>query len=154
MVSLTTNPSGIATYLYKPATNLYYRSVFAGAPDLDAVTSNMARTVVRQLSVLRSKYRGLVVSLVRGTTLAFTTTVRPARRELPRATVRFAFYRLVTGGRWRLYAQRDVATDSLGRATASWNFRAPGQWSVRSQARPTPYNANSVWSAMQRFSVR
>ena len=152
--SLVTSSSGTASVLYAPATNLYYRAVFAGAADLGALTSNTTRTVVRQYSVLRSINRGFVVRLGAGTSVLFTDTVRPARPELSPATVRFVFYRRGADGIWRLYAQRDVTINSLGKAATTWNFPVPGEWYVRSQARPTPSNANSVWGPIQRFSAR
>lgn len=154
IVTLLTDGSGNASYLYTPVTNLYYRAAFAGTPDLAAMASNTTRTVVRQVSVLRSINRGFVVRLSRGTSVLFTDTVRPARPELPAATVRFVFYRRGGDGVWRLYDRRDVVINSLGKAFTAWNFPVAGEWYVRSQARPTPYNANSVWSGLQRFSVR
>jgi hypothetical protein len=154
IATLFTNASGNVSYLYTPVTNLYYRAVFAGAADLPAMTSATTRTVVRQVSVLRSIYRGLVVRVAVGGGVTFTDTVRPARPELPKATVRFVFYRRGGDGIWRLYDQRDVVIDSLGRAATTWTFPMAGEWYVRSQARPTPYNANSVWSSLHRFSVR
>ena len=153
IASSPTDASGNATYLYRPVTNLYYRAVFAGAADLAAMTSNTARTVVRQIAVLRSINRGFVLRLARGTSVAFTDTVRPARPELPAATVRFVFYRRASDGIWRLYDQRDVVINALGKASTAWDFPVAGEWYVRSQARPTPFNANSVWSGLQRFSV-
>ncbi len=156
IVSLNTDASGNASYVYAPVTNLYYRAVFAGAPDLGALTSTTTRTVVRQISILRPINRGstLVQPVALGTTIKFTDTVRPARPELPPATVRFVFYRLATDGVWRLHEQRDLVINSLGQASTTWTFPTTGQWYIRAQARPTPYNANSVWGAIQRFSVR
>jgi hypothetical protein len=154
IVTLVTDASGNASFLYHPVTNLYYRAVFAGAADLGAMTSSTVRTVVRQISVLRSLNRGFVLRIARGTSITFTDTVRPARPELPPATVRFVFYRRGSDGAWRLYDQRDLVINALGKAVTSWNFPVTGEWYVRSQARPTPYNANSVWGPLQRFSVR
>jgi hypothetical protein len=151
---VVTNAAGVATRFYSPVTNLYYRAVFGGAPDLAALTSGTTRTVVRQISLLRSINRGFVVSLNAGTNVTFTDTVRPARPELPPATVRFVFYRRGGDGVWRLYDQRDVVINSLGIAATTWNFPVTGEWYVRSQARPTSYNANSVWGGLQRFSIR
>lgn len=154
MASLLTNDSGVRTFAYRPSMNLYYRAVFAGASDLGAVTSNTTRTIVRQTSVLRSINRGSVLRVKRGASVTFTDTVRPTRTELPHATVRFVFYRRAASGAWREYAHRDVVSNSLGKASTRWNFPLRGEWSVRSQARATPYNANSGWGPIQRFSVR
>ena len=152
IASLTTNAKGIATFLYKPATNLYYRAVFAGAPDLGALSSNTTRTVVRQISILRPTNKGFVRHVRRGTAITFVDTVRPARPELTPATVRFVFYRRATGGAWVLFALRDVPINSFGQASTRWRFTA-GEWYVRSQARPTPTNTNSVWGPVERYNV-
>lgn len=152
--SLVADSLGAARFLYSPATNLYYRAVFGGAADLGALTSNTTRTVVRQISMLRSINHGFVLRIARGTSVVFTDTVRPARPELPLATVRFVFYRRASDGVWRSYTQRDLLTNALGKVSTSWTFPVTGEWYVRSQARPTPFNANSVWGPIQRFSVR
>ena len=121
---------------------------------LGALASNTTRTVVRQISILRPTNLGVVKRVSRGAAITFVDTVRPARPELAPATVRFVFYRRVTGGAWLLHAQRDVATNAFGQAATTWTFPATGEWYVRSQARPTPYNANSVWGSIERYSVR
>lgn len=154
IVSLPTDAAGNASYLYTPVSNLYYRAVFAGAPDLAALTSNSVRTVVRQISILRPTNVGLVKRVSRGTAITFVDTVRPARPELVPATVRFVFYRQSSGGAWQLQGQRDVVINSFGQASTRWTFPTTGEWYVRSQARPTPYNANSVWGSLERYSVR
>jgi hypothetical protein len=153
IVTVVTDASGNATFLYRPATNLFYRAVFAGSPDLTVLTSGTTRTVVRQISILRPTNSGSVRRVPVGTTIGFVDTVRPARPELAAATVRFVFYRLVSGV-WTQIAQRDVVINSAGLASTSWTFPATGEWYVRSQARPTPNNANSVWGPVERYSVR
>jgi hypothetical protein len=165
IVTVTTNASGSASFAYVPVTNLFYRAVFAGATDLGGLTSPTTRTVVRQTSYLRPTNLGSVKTVARGTTIAFVDTVRPARPELVPATVRFVFYRRVSGA-WQLYEKRDVVINPLpfyvngvvnplyGKATTSWTFPSAGEWYVRSQARPTPYNANSVWGPVERYTVR
>jgi len=152
--TLTTNASGFASYVYRPATNTYFRIRFLGTPDLLAGTSNTTRTVVRQIALLRPTNGGLIRSIARNTSITFTTTVRPARPELPKATVTFRFYRL-SGGTWTLVTSRDVVIDSLGKAATTFKFTSGGSWYVRSIANPTPsYNANSVWSPLERYNVR
>ena len=153
ITSLVTNSAGTVSFTYRPATNLYYRVVFAGAADLGALTSNTARTVVRQISILRPTNFGAIRRVGRGTAVTFVDTVRPSRPELTRATVRFVFYRRTSSGVWVLSAQRDVLNNSLGLASTRWTFSV-GEWYVRSQARPTPDNANSVWGPVERYSVR
>jgi hypothetical protein len=152
--TLTTNASGFASYVYRPATNTYFRIRFLGTPDLLAGTSNTTRTVVRQIALLRPTNGGLIKSIARNTSITFTTTVRPSRPELPKATVTFRFYRL-SGGTWTLVTSRDVVIDSLGKAATTFKFTSGGSWYARTIANPTPsYNANSVWSPLERYNVR
>jgi hypothetical protein len=150
--TLTTDGSGRASLLYRPVTNLFYRAVFAGASDLGASTSNDVRTVVRQLAVIRPTNRGSVRAIGRSASVTFTTTVRPARPELAPPKVTFSFYRQVSGV-WQLITTRVISVDGAGKAVTAYTFATPGQWYVRSQAGPTPYNANSVPTPSERFSV-
>ena len=152
ITTLTTDPNGRASFFYRPVTNLFYRAVFAGAPDLAGATSNQVRTVVRELAVLRPANNGSTKPIGRDSSVTFTTTVRPARPELTAATVSFFFYRQVSGA-WKLQTKRDVAIDSTGRARTTFKFTSLGQWYVRSQAGPTPYNANSVFTPIERYRV-
>ena len=153
ITTLTTDSSGLASLFYTPVTNLYYRAVFAGTPDLAAANSNQVRTVVRQLAVLRPTNSGSTRSINRNTSITFTTTVRPARPELAPAKVSFYFYRQVSGV-YQLVTKRDVLIDANGLAKTTFKFTSAGQWYVRSQANPTPYNANSVMTPPERYSVR
>ena len=153
LATLTTGSTGTATFLYKPATNMFYNAAFAGSGDLLAGTSNTTRTVVRQIALLRPTNGGLIRSIARNTSITFTTTVRPARPELPAATVSFRFYRL-SGGAWTLVTTRDVVIDALGKAVTTFKFTSGGSWYVRTIANPTSYNANSVWSPVERYNVR
>jgi len=153
IANLVSSAIGDATFTYRPATNLFYRVVFAGAADLGALTSNTTRTVVRQISILRPTNFGAVKRISRGSAITFVDTVRPSRPELTPATVRFVFYRRASSGAWLLSAQRDVSINSLGLASTRWTFSV-GEWYVRSQARPTSDNANSVWGPVERYSVR
>ncbi len=154
VTTLNTGPSGTASAVYTPVTNLWYRANFAGAADLGALTSNTVRTVVRQISILRPTNFGAVRRVSRGATITFVDTVRPARLELAPATVRFVFYRRAAGGAWLFHSQRDVVINAVGQSATTWRFPTTGEWYVRSQARPTPYNANSVWGSIERYSVR
>ena len=134
-------------------TNLFYRAVFAGDADLLPTTSNEVRTVVRQTAALRPTNTSSVRSISRNASITFTTTVRPARPELAPATVSFYVYRQVSGV-WRSVTRRDVLIDGAGLARTTFKFTSSGQWYVRSQANPTPYNANSAMSLLERFAVR
>ena len=80
-----------------------------------------------------------------------TTTVRPARPDLPRAKVRYVVYRL-SGNSWRLAATRDVTIDASGRAPIEIQLGV-GRWYIRSQALPTSANANSTWSPVEWYEV-
>jgi hypothetical protein len=153
LASLTTNASGMATLTWRPATNLFYRATLTVASDLPPLTSNTSRTIVRQVSILRPTNRGLMRSVTPGTVVSFVNTVRPARPALMHATVRFVFYRREAGGGWVRFAVRDVQINPSGQASTRWTF-APGEWYVRSQARPTPDNANSVWGPIERYRVQ
>ena len=144
---------GNDVFAYRPATNLWYRAVFAGTSDLVAGKSNQPRVVNRQIALLRPTNLGRVKVISAGTKVTFTTTVRPARPELPKAKVTFRFYRYVSG-HWTYVTKRDVYIDSRGLASWTWTFSSRGEWYVRAIANPTSYNANSVWSRVERYSVR
>jgi GH25 family lysozyme M1 (1,4-beta-N-acetylmuramidase) len=153
IATVTTDADGNASFSYRPANNLYYRGVFDGAPDLGPVTSNTARVVVRQIALLRPTTNGSTKVVSRGRAVTFTTTVRPSRVDLPTAKVTLAVYRRVSG-RWTLFTTRDAYVNALGVASYTWRFTARGEWYIRSIANPTTFNANSVWSPVERYSVR
>jgi hypothetical protein len=150
---LTTDAAGRNVFVFRPSTNFYYRAVFAGTPDLSAGVSNSVRTVVRQIALLRPTNSGAVKEISRNTSVAFTTTVRPSRPELVPATVTYFLYRL-SGSTWVLSTQRTLTADAAGLASTTFTFSSSGEWYVRSQANPTTYNANSVMSPVERYSVR
>lgn len=149
----TTGSNGRATFVYTPVTNLFYRVVFAGAADLAAANSNQVRTVVRQLALLRPTNGGDIRTISRGSSITFTTTVRPARPELAPARVSFYLFRRVSGV-WTQISKRDVVINSAGLARTTFAFNSTGDYYVRSQANPTPYNANSVLTPVERYNVR
>jgi hypothetical protein len=153
IVTLTTDANGRASTFYTPVTNLYYRAVFAGVPELSAANSNQVRTVVRQLAVLRPTNNGSIRTISRGSSITFTTTVRPARPELAPARVSFFLYKRVSGV-WTRVSTRNVFIDSAGRARTTFTFNSAGEYYVRSQANPTTYNANSVLTPLERYNVR
>ncbi len=150
---LTTGTNGSVSFTYTPATNLWYRAVFAGTPDLAAANSAPVRVVVRQIALLRPTNEGRVVTIARGATLTWRVTVRPNRPELPRSKVGWEFY-IYRGGHWVYLTTRYAFTDSQGIATYSYRFGTAGQWYVRAQAFPLPLNANSGWSPVNRYSVQ
>jgi hypothetical protein len=153
ITTLTTDANGRATLFYTPVTNLFYRAVFAGTADLAAGNSNQVRTVVRQLAILRPTNSGAIKTINRNASITFTTTVRPARPELPKATVSFVLYRRVSGV-WTLVTTRNVVINSLGKASTTFKFSSAGSYYVRSIARPTTFNANSIWTPVERYNVR
>jgi hypothetical protein len=152
IATLTTDGAGNATFAYRPATNLYYRAVFAGTADLSAGTSPVTRVVVRQIALLRPTNNGAVKTVSRGTNVTFTTTVRPARPELPLPRVTYRVYKLI-GRTWTLIITHDVTANSAGLAKLVVSFSASGKYYVRSFAVPTPFNANSVLSPLERYNV-
>lgn len=150
--ALVTDAAGLASLAYRPATNLYYRAAFVAADDLTAATSDRARVTVRQLSALRPTNQGKVKVVPRRTQLAFLTTVRPSRPNVPPGDVTLQAFRLV-GTRWTLVTTEVATPDAAGIATVLVSFNAPGKWYVRSQANPTSLNANSGWSPIERYDV-
>ena len=150
IAALTTGGGGTASATYRPSTNLWYRAVLAPSPDLAAAESAPVRVVVRQIALLRPPASTRAVA--RGAVVTFSTTVRPLRPELPTPAVAYRVYQLVSGT-WRLVA-RTTVTARAGIAAFTWHFTTAGSWYVRSQAVPTPLNANSVWSTVDRFVVR
>lgn len=64
----------------------------------------------------------------------------------------FVVYRLM-GRIWTLAASQNVQIDAAGVASVDITLGQAGQWYVRSIARPTSANANSVWSPVERYDV-
>ena len=144
-VPTSTNASGTATFTSTPDRNYYYRVMFAGTADLSAAYSNTVRVVVRQIALLRPIRSGSFYVRT-GSSMTFTTTVRPARADLPvKARVTFTF-KLYRAGHLVYSGRRDVYIDAYGKASWTWRFGSPGTWQVRAVANPTPVNANSYWS--------
>ena len=150
--SLTANAYGTATFTWSPARNLWYRAVFAGTPDLSAANSNAVRVVVRQIALLRPTNSGRIRTIAAGSNVTFTTTVRPARPELPKAKVTFTFT-LYRAGHVVYSGKRDVYIDAYGLARWTWTFGSSGLWYVRAIANPTTTNANSTWSQIEKYYV-
>lgn len=149
----TTNASGVATFAYRPATNLWYRAVYTPTAfdNLAAGTSPVKRVVVRQIALLRP-HADSTRTVALGTTVTFTTTVRPIGATIPPAKVTYSIYRKVLGA-WRLLTTRTAVIDPTGVARLAWKFTARGDYSIRAMAQPTPYNANSVLSQAELYRV-
>ena len=150
---LTTDASGNASWPYRPATNRYYRATFQGSADLAFSRTTVVRVIVRQVVVMKPTSSGKTTVVNAGKEVPFQLSVRPSRPELLRTNFTFAVYRLVSGA-WQRFTTRKVAVDPYGNATYAWTFSTRGEWYVRAMADPTPDNANSVWSRIERFSVR
>jgi hypothetical protein len=148
-----TDASGNAELTDRPANNSYYRLVFDGASDLGPATGAVQRVLVRQLMVLRPDNGRAVRVVARGTKVAFTALVRPAREGVAPGRVLCRVY-LMVGRTWTLKRESVVTADAGGRAVLRVTFPAAGHWAVRAIAIPTPLNANSVWSPMQRYDAR
>ena len=153
IATLSTDSSGGASFAYRPATNLWYRAVAPASSDFGPAISAPARVVVRQIALLRPAYGAVTRVIARGSTVTFATTIRPARPELPAPVATYRLYRLVSG-HWVLVWQQRVATDAAGVAPLTWRFGTAGTWYVVASAVPTPLNANSVWSPLDRVLVR
>ncbi len=151
IATLMTNASGAAAFTYQPTPTSYYRVRFAGAPDLSAANSNVVLVGVRQTVTLNPTHTG-VMTIARGRTITFRSTVRPLRPDLQPSRVTFRFYRNV-GGDWVLRYERHVATDAVGVARTTFRFGVGGLWYVRSFADRTPYNAVSRFSQREVFRV-
>ena len=151
--TLTTDASGRATLNYTPVTNLFYRAAFTGAADLPAAISELTRVVVRQVNLLRPTNAGKVKTVNAGTLVSFKSTVRPARPELAPASVRFTIFER-RAGTWVNVLTQTLVVDAAGVAILNVTFNAAGAFYVRSMANPTPYNANSVNSPIERYNVR
>jgi hypothetical protein len=150
---LTTDANGNTSWPYRPATNRYYRATFQGAADLAFARSPVARVVVRQVVVLKPSSSGGTTIVSAGRQVPFALSVRPSRPELLRTSFTFAVYRRV-GSTWQRFTTRDVPVDPYGNASYTWTFSTRGEWYVRASANPTPDNANSMWSRIERYSVR
>jgi hypothetical protein len=152
--TIVTDGSGNGSFTYRPSDNRYYRASFAGTGDLGAGNSNVVRVVVRQISVIRPAPTSTYRTISRGTQITFTSTIRPNRPELPQATAHFKVYQF-QNGEWVQVLDRMVPVDrSNGVATLQITFNTPGKFYARSQAIPTSFNANSVWSDLVRYIVR
>ncbi len=150
--SLSTDATGGLVVSTAPTVTGWYRVRFEGGPDLPAATSYPVRVIVRQSIALTASIRP-AKTIARGTTVTFTSSVRPAGAGLPRATVSYVVYRRI-GTVWVLYRRVSVVTDATGRARLAWRFGLPGSWYVRSSAGATTSNGASAWSLVARYTVR
>jgi hypothetical protein len=151
--TLATDAGGRATFVYGPSDNRYYRVTFAGAPDLSAGMSAVQRVVVRQTNQLRPAATSSYVPIHSGTSITFKSTVRPNRPELPQGVAHLVVYRVLPGPDANVLDRMVPVDRSDGVATLVVTFNTPGLYYVRSEAVPTPFNANSGWSGLTRYNV-
>jgi hypothetical protein len=149
--SPATDATGRLLVSTAPTVTSWYRVRFGGGPNLPAATSYPVRVVVRQTIALGTSLHPSR-TITRGTTVTFTSIVRPAGTGLPRATVSYVVYRRV-GTAWVLYRRISVTGDATGKARLAWRFSLLGSWYVRSAALATTSNAQSTWSAVARYDV-
>jgi hypothetical protein len=102
--------------------------------------------------ILRPDNGGTVRPVARGATVAFTTVVRPARPELAPGRVHDRDHRHV-GRSWTLTREATDVAVASGAAGLALGFPLAGRWYVQAIALPTARNANSVWSAVERYLV-
>jgi len=152
VADVTTGTDGTAAAVDRPAANTFYRLVFDGAPDLAAASSPVVRVVVRRMALLRPDNRGTVRRVSRGTTVTFSTLVRPVTASVAPGPVTYRLFQLV-GRSWVLKRSWTVTPDATGLALLPVAFASRGSWMVRAMAVPTAANANSVWSPAQRYDV-
>ncbi len=150
--ALSTDATGQMLATSKPNASGWYRVFFGGATDLAAATSYPVRVTVRQSIALTASLKP-PRTILRGTAVTFTSTVRPQSNPSARTSVAYVIYRRV-GTAWVLYKRAYVTADANGRAKFSWKFGTVGSWYVRSLARATPHNAASTWSTVARYVVR
>ncbi len=149
----TTDAAGLTSRSNRPATTLWYRAFFPGAPDLAAATSYPVKVTVRHRLTMAASISA-PRTVAAGRTVTFTSTVRPILSgSSPRPTVTFVVYRKV-GAAWVLFRRVDVVADANGRARLVWRFSRAGTWYVRSMAKATAVNAASPWSPVAQYVVR
>lgn len=148
-----TDDAGLATFVYRPIANRWYRAVLEAAPDLPGATSPTVRVTVRQRVSLTPDGAGAAAAIRRGATVAFTVLVRPARPETPPGPVTVEAWRLA-GRTWTRASSRTVSPDASGRVVVRVAFDATGSWFVRARAASTATNANSAWTPLRRYRVR
>ncbi len=134
LADLVTDANGIATLSYRPTVTARFRVVFPGTADLPAGTSATPGFLLYAWAK-QSPTLSTPKVIRRGTSVAFTTTVRPLLPDLPAARVAFLIYHR-HGGVWKLVSQRLRTVDSSGVARLTLKFGGVGAWQVRSKAFP------------------
>jgi hypothetical protein len=152
IANLVTNVSGSASFTYTPTRTGYVRARFVGATDLGAAMCSVYIVGVRQTVSTLSPHHAATRTIARGTSVTFSTTVRPVRLDLAPSMVTFRFYQKVSGA-WVLKNERHVATDTSGVARTTFTFGSGGGWYVRAYAPRTPYNSISRFTLREYYLV-
>jgi hypothetical protein len=105
----------------------------------------------RQTVTLFPTHTG-VLTIDKGRTITFRSTVRPLRPDLVASGVTFRFYQNVSG-HWVLKYERHVSVDAAGTARTTFTFGVRGSWYVMSFADRSPYNSVSRFSQREVFLV-
>ena len=128
---LTSDGQGTHTAVHRPRLTALYRAVLRDANGAATATSERVGVMVRQLAIQRPVHSTAKV-IDRGTSVTFTTTIRPIGPDLPAPRVAFLVYRRVNGT-WRSVTFRQVTADpATGVARLTWRFTTPGEWYIRS----------------------
>lgn len=158
--SVTTDSSGHASLASRPRTTGLYRAAYAGTASDPGGVSDASDVVVR-LYAAQTPAHATSTVVARGTTVTFSTTVRPVGSDVATPRVSFLVYRRV-GSAWHLTATRTVTPNSSGIARLAWRFAATGEFYVRSKALGTwpdapddpGANADSLLTSLARYTVR
>jgi len=155
IANLTTNSAGFASFVHAPTRTGYVRARFLGTPDLGAATSLVYIVGVRQTVSTLSPHHEGTKTIPGGTSVTFSTTVRPLRADLAPTRVTFRIYRKVSGA-WVLKYERNADTDITGvaRMTFYWGTAVRGDWYVRAFAPKTPYNSITRYTLREYYFVQ
>jgi hypothetical protein len=155
IANLTTNSAGFASFVHAPTRTGYVRARFLGTPDLGAATSLVYIVGVRQTVSTLSPHHEGTKTIPGGTSVTFSTTVRPLRADLAPTRVTFRIYRKVSGA-WVLKYERNADTDITGvaRMTFYWGTSVRGDWYVRAFAPLTPYNSITRYTLREYYFVQ
>lgn len=130
VANLVTDADGTASIPVRPDVSTWYRVIYEGNPELAAGRSRLFTALVQAVATQRPVH-GTARVIDRGTTVRFTTTIRPVLAGQAPMKVGFQLYHRV-GGRWRLADVRTRPVDASGVARINITFGSRGDWYVRS----------------------
>lgn len=155
-------PDGMGGYSasHRPRLTARYRAVLLDGMGAVTATSAVVGVLVRQLAIQRPVHQA-AKTIARGTSVTFTTTIRPIGPDLPRAQVLYLIYQR-TGASWRQVAFRQVTAGVDGVARLTWRFTTRGEFYVRSKGMGNwresiddpGTNFDSIRTPIARFTVR